>query len=313
MPDATIQELLKTNAKYKLRSHQTHYETHKPELDQLIKSVRHRWSSTDPDPKPTLTASPVKIIEAAPDVAPEILLRGEPAAPKTWANLFKKTAVPAVLNDGATIKHPPHEPDRSLVSPPPSINPRPIILIGDSMLERFKTTGLLIKSKISSRPETFNAGVGGDKIENVIYRLDLGLLQLLQPLLPLLWVVHIGTNNLRGKKKPLRPFELDNYALLLRALLSVSPLDAKVLAVGIFRRKDIDDASVRTSNEAIKAVVDKMNGALGSERVRFVEQPDQLSNAHLVDHVHLDVEGYGIWDRVLRTKMEEILKGTCEV
>ena len=39
--------------------------------------------------------------------------------------------------------------------------------------------------------------VGGDKIENVLYRIKLGLLQLCKPLGVVLWVVHTGTNNLR--------------------------------------------------------------------------------------------------------------------
>ena len=191
---------------------------------------------------------------------------------------------------------------------PPTNLPPEVILIGDSMLERFRTTGRSAHAQISSRPHTFNAGVGGDKIENVLYRLDQGLLQRLQPLAPRLWVVHIGTNNLHDKAS-LQPSALDNYALLLRALLSGSPSDAQVLAVAIFPRKDIDDAIVRTSNLGIQEAVKAVNIELGNERIWFVEQPEELTKARLQDHVHLDRDGYRLWDRVLAAKIDSIIDG----
>ncbi|TGO87326.1 hypothetical protein BPOR_0234g00120 [Botrytis porri] len=49
-----------------------------------------------------------------------------------------------------------------------------LVLIGSSMLERFRTTGHDLN--LGSKPGIFNAGVGGDTIPNFLYRINLDLL-----------------------------------------------------------------------------------------------------------------------------------------
>jgi hypothetical protein len=45
------------------------------------------------------------------------------------------------------------------------------LLLGDSMLERLKTTGAHTQLAQIGYADVFNAGVGGDRIQNVLYRL----------------------------------------------------------------------------------------------------------------------------------------------
>jgi lysophospholipase L1-like esterase len=183
-------------------------------------------------------------------------------------------------------------------SPSSSIN---TVLIGDSMFERLKTTG--IDTKLAKLPSSFNAGVGGDKIENVLYRLDFGLLDLLENKNVKLWVVIVGTNNL---KKALKSVEVERYQLLLQALLRIAP-GSRVIMCEIFRRKDIDDQFVENSNEMLRGLVGEMNRKLGEERISWVEAPVGITKDRLVDHVHLDEEGYRIWDETLYPRIEELL------
>jgi hypothetical protein len=76
----------------------------------------------------------------------------------------------------------------NIQTPSPTYVPAAIdtVLIGDSMLERLKTTGA--HTQIAHLPSSFNAGVGGDKIENVLYRLDLGMMDLLEEWNVKVWV-----------------------------------------------------------------------------------------------------------------------------
>lgn len=175
------------------------------------------------------------------------------------------------------------------------------VLIGDSMFERLKNTGR--NTRFAQLPSSFNAGVGGDKIENVLYRLDLGLMSQLDTRNVKLWVVMIGTNNL---KKALKKVEVERYRLLLQALLRISPR-SRILCCEIFKRKDIDDCHVEESNRAIRGVIEEMNGNLG-EKIFWVEAPDGVTKERLVDHVHLDKEGYILWDEVLYARVEELSK-----
>ena len=72
---------------------------------------------------------------------------------------------------------------------------RPIdtLLLGDSMIERFKTTGAetFRRSRLNG---SVNAGVGGDKIQNVLWRLHQGLLN---GIAPSRVIIMIGTNNIQ--------------------------------------------------------------------------------------------------------------------
>lgn len=173
-------------------------------------------------------------------------------------------------------------------------------LIGDSMLERLKTTGAFTKT--AQLPSSFNAGVGGDKIENVLYRLDLGMQSLLEDRNVKLWVLMIGSNNL---KKSLKKADVEKYRLLVQALLRIAPT-SKVLACELFKRKDIDDAFVDESNRLLRELIMEMNANLG-ERIYWLEAPSAITKEVLVDHVHFNMEGYRIWDEALSSRIEELL------
>jgi hypothetical protein len=179
--------------------------------------------------------------------------------------------------------------------------PIDVVLIGDSMLERLKTTGM--STKIAQMPSTFNAGVGGDKIENVLYRLGLGMMMRLSDKNVKLWVVMVGTNNL---KKALKPNEIELYRLLLQALLKMS-LTSKIITCEIFKRKNIDDVHVDGSNRLLQGVVKEMNNCLGKERVFWQPAPTSITKEDLEDHVHLNEKAYGVWDDDLYPRMQGFL------
>ncbi|KAG0208413.1 hypothetical protein BGX28_000631 [Mortierella sp. GBA30] len=180
------------------------------------------------------------------------------------------------------------------------------VLIGDSMLERLKTTG--ISTDLAQLQDSFNAGCGGDKIENVLYRLSFMYPYLEQHPIKL-WVVMVGTNNLR--KKGLRPSDVELYRLLLQVLLMIAPR-SKVLACEIFRRKDIEDHCVDEANGMLKRMIDEMNVNLKEERVIWSDAPAQVTKEELDDHVHLDAEGYRLWDETLYSRILEILRPCTE-
>ncbi|KAF9180600.1 hypothetical protein BGZ51_006080 [Haplosporangium sp. Z 767] len=192
--------------------------------------------------------------------------------------------------------------------PPPvshnikTLTPIETVLIGDSMLERLKTTGA--STALAQHPGSFNAGCGGDKIENVLYRLSF-MTPHLERCAIKLWVVMVGTNNLR--KKGLRPSDVPLYRLLLQALLRMAP-GSKILACEVFQRKDIEDRYVDEANRMIREMVQEMNTNVGEERIFWSEAPIQVTKDHLEDHVHLDQEGYRIWDETLHPKILKLLE-----
>ncbi|EPS43922.1 hypothetical protein H072_2038 [Dactylellina haptotyla CBS 200.50] len=199
----------------------------------------------------------------------------------------------------------PPEPSSPSPSPSPSFD---VLFIGDSMLERLKTTG--VNTKLHNLPRSFNLGVGGDKIENVLYRLNEGYITLLTTRTTKIWVVHIGSNNL-SVKRGLRPdIELSNYRILLQTLLLLSPKSV-VFVTGVFRRKDVKDEIVRESNEGIIKMVEDMNAPSREsgreERLVWVPPAEAVDFDVLADQAHLNEDGYRIWDEDLYPRVIEAL------
>lgn len=180
-----------------------------------------------------------------------------------------------------------------------------VVLIGDSMLERLKTTGIATQI-YTNLPRSLNAGCGGDKIENVLYRLSFMNQSLSQKNVKL-WVVMVGTNNLR--KKGLRPSEIDHYRLLLQNLLRLGGEETTILVCELFKRKDFEDRCLEEANGLIHTLVEEMNTNLGRERIFWSEAPKEVSkDEHLDDHVHLNEEGYHLWDTALLPKIQSFLR-----
>jgi lysophospholipase L1-like esterase len=186
-----------------------------------------------------------------------------------------------------------------------STEPIEVILLGSSMFERFKNTGAT--TRIGRLLRSFNAGVGGDKIPSVLYRIQLGLLEELKPFQPKLWVVSIGTNDLR-KNRGFGERDFEGYRVLMQALLRAVN-GSRVISTAISYRRDIKDWIIDESNEGLRQIGEELNQELGVEVVRWLDAPKALNkNRHQVDHVHYNKEGYQIWDEVLFPVVDEMLK-----
>lgn len=178
-------------------------------------------------------------------------------------------------------------------------------LLGDSMLERMETTGewqnlqtwpsetMASDSAIQTMNEAMDAtdtdtdatpisriqgvanfGCGGDKIQNILYRVigdpDMNLKGLAQELQspdaggPVtrrnlkLWVIQAGTNNLH-RKHGLRDTDLYSMDVLLSTLHRLSHPGTKFLVTGLFYRRDIPNELVDQANDALQSLVDRLD------------------------------------------------------
>jgi len=204
-----------------------------------------------------------------------------------------------------------------------------VTFIGDSMMERLKTSGTTTQLNKSAMPGTsdklprsMNLGVGGDKIENLLFRIagsDQPGKSLDTPLWDLfegrrqrgqnikLWVLQIGTNNLRTPRGGLRPKEMALYKLVVKALLELGGRDCKVLCNGLFFRTDVEEATVTASNGKLEKLVARMREA-GEKRVFFMPAPTTIDKTkQLDDHVHLNGEGYRLWDEAMVLEVLRLL------
>ncbi|KAI4628812.1 hypothetical protein J4E83_003365 [Alternaria metachromatica] len=270
--DAEFLEKLRPFAKFKERSRQTHHQVHVPEL-----TARLQLDTTLPIPS-----------EDASPPAPDAL-------------------VPNLANT----------------------SPISVVYLGNSMLERFKTSGITTDiGKLGDTGVAFNAGVGGDSNQNVVYRLTEGLYDMLKTAKKdvcdiKLWIVASGTNNLQ-KKRAFRKQDVESWRVLVEACLRIAP-ESTVLACDISYRLDIPDGIVDQSNKMLREVVGEINGALRVEKehelqtcedqterdredkVKWVDTRHMFIKNMLDDHVHLNEEGYWLWDFVLWPHVARVL------
>ncbi|RYP06057.1 hypothetical protein DL764_003420 [Monosporascus ibericus] len=186
----------------------------------------------------------------------------------------------------------------------PSFQPWPsaAILSEDSLASLGAPAG----RKITRLGNVFNAGVGGDKYENLLYRLVgddsaerqlPGLLDILQGRDIDIWVVHAGTNNLHPKRG-LTDVDVNKLRLVLEAALRISRAETNLLLTGLFYRKDIADHLVDDANQKLETLVESINENFGSRtaRVLFSAPPELIcKDTHFDDNVHLSREGYRLW------------------
>ncbi|KAF2262018.1 hypothetical protein CC78DRAFT_535081 [Lojkania enalia] len=193
-----------------------------------------------------------------------------------------------------------------------------VLYLGNSMLERLKTTGK--NTRLGILEAAWNAGCGGDKNENVLFRLADGMYDILEHqssdgngsgnLDLKVWLLASGTNNLRPKA-PFRDSDVASWRLLVEACLRIAPR-SKVIACDMFYRNDVPDRIVDESNDMLKEVVGDVNRELvgkgDEERIVWVDGRHRIGKDALVDHVHLDERGYAIWDELLYNIVERELE-----
>ncbi|KAF5566578.1 hypothetical protein FNAPI_1038 [Fusarium napiforme] len=166
-------------------------------------------------------------------------------------------------------------------------------LLGASGVERFKTTGRMLS--INKDTRILNLGVGGDKILNVQYRMDQGLVRLLkqhQPNLKTMYI-HMGSNNL--KNYGLRKGDADAYGAVVKQLRSEFP-DMTVVITALFMQRGLELAVIEDANAKLKAIADE-NGCV------FLPFGDDQEGIMSEDNVHLNQFGYRKWNEILTNDM----------
>ncbi|EWG48712.1 hypothetical protein FVEG_08395 [Fusarium verticillioides 7600] len=168
-----------------------------------------------------------------------------------------------------------------------------VAVLGDSLFERFKTTGRMLSINKDSR--ILNLGVGGDKILNVQYRMDQGLLRLLKPHQPNIktMYIHMGSNNL--KKQGLRKGDADAYGAVVKQLRSEFP-DMTVVITALFIQRGLELDVIEDANAKLKAIADEHGCA-------FLPFGDDQEGIMSEDNVHLNQFGYHKWNEILTNDM----------
>lgn len=183
-----------------------------------------------------------------------------------------------------------------------------VALVGDSITARWRGGELWEKHWGSYR--AVNMGIGGDRTQNVLWRLQNGELEGYKAKL---FVVMIGTNNLFDKQT-----EPAHAAAGVRAILDLIQAkqpQAKILLLGIFPRGEKPNPG-RDKITATNKLISKFQGGAVSYMdisKQFLGPDDTISKEVMHDSLHLAPKGYDIWAEAIAEKVKELVGGVPSV
>ena len=179
--------------------------------------------------------------------------------------------------------------------------------LGDNFVGKF---GKEVWDKYYAKRKAVNAGFGGDRTQNVLWRLENGNIDGIKPkLIPIM----IGTNN-SGMNKPEEIAE--GIRLIVEKLRKELP-ESKILLCAIFPRGEKPDDRLRKVNEAtneiIKDFADGENVIYFNFNDRFLEDDGTLSRNIMPDLLHPNKKGYYIWAEAIEPFVAKYVGGAPEL
>jgi lysophospholipase L1-like esterase len=199
---------------------------------------------------------------------------------------------------------------RKVRTVPPLPPPPKVLMLGDSMVERFQTTGKAFVKAIQHTLHMFLAGVGGDRIENMVYRLHHGLL--LNHFPGNIVFVMAGTNNIERSSA----VEVAVGVTYLVDMILAHKPDTQVVVFGLLPR-DLSDVPKPTfGNIDLMRRIDECNTLLSQTFLHHNNNNNKYHGTTVTyrysggllrgnnglkrdyyydDHVHLNKEGYKVF------------------
>ncbi len=188
-----------------------------------------------------------------------------------------------------------------------------LLFLGDSITAGWLwgNGGLNIWNKVYVSRHAADFGIGWDRTQNVLWRIENGELDGIKPKVI---VLLIGTNNCGneddGKPRNTTPEIIEGVTTIVRELRTRLP-ESKILLFGIFPRGTKNDP-VREQVKAVNAGLAKLDDG---KTVKFLDigskllAPDgTLSRDIMPDLLHPNEKGYQIWSDALEGPLEQMLK-----
>lgn len=179
-----------------------------------------------------------------------------------------------------------------------------LVFIGDSITQGWEGAGKEVWAKFYGPRHAVNLGIGGDRTQHVLWRLQNGNLEGITPKVA---VIMIGTNNSGGDTP-------ENIALGITAIveeIKKRTPTTKILLLGIFPRGTDKNNKQRQVNEAANAIAMK----LADDKTvwyldigpKFLAEDGTLSKEIMPDLLHLNQKSYTIWAESIEPKLAELL------
>ena len=180
-----------------------------------------------------------------------------------------------------------------------------LIFIGDSITQGWEGAGKEIWENRFAKFDAINLGIGGDRTQHVLYRLDNGNLEGLSPKAA---VVMIGTNNSNGEDNTAEQIA-EGVRHIVQKLRSKLP-STKILLIPIFPRGENVNpqrGKINQTNQIIQKLADGENILWVDFGHKFIDENGRIPRDIMPDYLHLSPKGYEIWADSIKEPLAKIL------
>ena len=180
-----------------------------------------------------------------------------------------------------------------------------IIFVGDSITHRWETDGKNVWQKYYKNRNAVNLGIGGDRTQHVLWRLDHGNIDGISPKVA---VVMIGTNNHPPNNTP---EEIADGIIAICAKLREKLPDTKILLLGIFPRGEKPNewrSQLAETSKMASKIADGKTIYYLDIGDKFLEPDGSISKDIMYDYLHLTEKGYEIWAEAMEPTLTELMK-----
>ncbi len=182
-----------------------------------------------------------------------------------------------------------------------------LLFIGDSITHGWEGDGKEVWEKYYTPRHAMNAGIGGDRTQQVLWRLENGNLEGIKPKLA---VLMIGTNNSNGEDNTATEIA-DGIKAIVTKLREKTP-ETKVLVLAIFPRGDKPNPQRDKITEVNKQVaawdaVDGKHVIFFDFGAKFLAADGSLPAEIMPDFLHLSPQGYEIWAEAIEPQVTDLV------
>lgn len=182
-----------------------------------------------------------------------------------------------------------------------------LLFIGDSITQGWEKEGAATWQKHYAQRNAFAIGFGGDRTENVLWRLQHGALDNMSPKLV---VMMIGTNN-TGHRQENPATTAAGIKRLITEIQQRQP-KAKILLLAVFPRDEKPDGDLRKINNGVNAIIkdyaDNKRVFFADINSVFLTPEGVLPKSIMPDLLHPNEKGYDLWAEALEPHLQKLLK-----
>ena len=180
-----------------------------------------------------------------------------------------------------------------------------LLFIGDSITHAWESNGKKVWAEYYAKRNAVNLGIGGDRTQHVLWRLDNGNIKNISPKVA---VVMIGTNN-SGDGRNTAEEMIDGVTAVIDKLRDKLP-KMEILLLDIFprgQRINSQRGKILQVNQVLSRLDARPHVTFLRIGQNFVRTDGSIAKDIMPDFLHLTPKGYEIWAKAIEPTLARLM------